>query len=65
MTATPEPNERRHAQAPAEGEDADAEESPEAARSHTDEPSEGAEPDGGSGGGPAEAAVEGGARKNP
>jgi hypothetical protein len=65
MTETPEPNERRHAQAPAEGEDTDADETPEAARSHTDEPSEGAEADSGPEGGRSPEAGAGDAGQKP
>jgi hypothetical protein len=42
MTETPDPTERRHAEAPAEGEDTDTYEAPSVARVHAEEPAEGA-----------------------
>jgi hypothetical protein len=41
MSETPELNERRHAEAPAEGEDTDADETPSEERVHAEEPAEG------------------------
>ncbi|MET3810267.1 hypothetical protein [Arthrobacter sp. UYEF3] len=42
MSETPESNERRHSEAPAEGEDTDADETRSTGRIHSDEPAEGA-----------------------
>lgn len=42
MSETPESNERRHSEAPAEGEDTDAVETRSTGRIHSDDPAEGA-----------------------
>ncbi len=65
MTDSPESDERRHAQDPAEGGDTDAEETPETARSHAEEPSEGADAKGGPEDRPAHDAGSGGSRQKP
>jgi hypothetical protein len=45
MSETPETNERRHSEAPAEGEDTDAAEASSAERVHAEEPAEGSAAD--------------------
>jgi len=58
MSEVPEPDERRHAEEPAEGRDADAADSQAADRAHTQEPSEGATGAGGADHEPARTAGE-------